>query len=237
MGDWLRVYHLPNKKRLGREFDGGYIIADLSDNTKPVYDLYIGCGINDEFSFDVDLANIYPNLFGYAFDGTIKERPATFPDKFAFIPLNIGNTNDEATTTLVPYMRLYNDILLKMDIEGAEWEWLDNLPIPDLLRIKQIVIEIHYLIDGRCATAMTKLTVLKKLADYFYLVHVHGNNHSPLVDDKYPYVLECTYVRKDVYPNGLPLNTESLPGNLDMPNYPHAADIDLNYWPFVSSQE
>jgi hypothetical protein len=233
MGDWLRVYHIPDteKTRLGRQFDGGYVIAVPPEDT---YDLYIGCGINDEFSFDEEFATRYPDLFGYAFDGTIPARPSTFPTKYAFIPLNIGNENSNETTNLIPYMKLSHNIFVKMDIEGAEWEWLLNIPTQDLLRIKQLVLEIHYLIDDRVTHHQIKLAVLKKLAEHFYLVHAHGNNYSPLVNGVHPYVLECTYVRKDVYPNGLQLNTQPLPGPLDMPNYPRAPDINLNYWPFVS---
>jgi hypothetical protein len=43
--------------------------------------------------------------------------------------------------------------------------------------------------------------LIKKLNDQFFLVNIHGNNHSHLtkINDKtFPQVIECTWVRKDL---------------------------------------
>jgi hypothetical protein len=44
----LNVYHFDNKFRLGNNRDGGYVIADLSNN----YDLIIGAGVGNDISFE-----------------------------------------------------------------------------------------------------------------------------------------------------------------------------------------
>ena len=62
--------------------------------------------------------------------------------------------------------------MIKMDIEGAEFAWLDSLNDYQLQRIRQIVIEIHSPFDKK------KWKLLNRLAESHWLVHFHPNNVS-----------------------------------------------------------
>jgi hypothetical protein len=122
--------------------------------------------------------------------------------------------------------------VMKMDIEGAEWEWFANLEPEVLKRFKQLVVEFHCLgsdVDYQTA-------VFKKLSEQFYLIHIHGNNHagsSKMHDTIVPSVIELTYVRKDDLQ--ATLNTTQLPRLcLDAPNCIMALDFDLSFPPFVA---
>ena len=230
----LQVYSVPlsKKERIGTQGDGGYVIVKLDDET---YDMYIGCGINDDVEFDKALLERFPHITGFVFDGTIPCKPSGMPSQFAFVPVNIGGLCSDITTNLVPFINKSKNVFMKMDIEGGEWEWITLISNEDLGRIKQLVIEIHYLFDYRVAAPRVKFDALKRLASMFYLVHVHGNNYTP---DTYttkglPYVLECTYVRKDAFSAHPELNTEPFPTVLDFPNCPGYPDLPLTGWPFV----
>ena len=61
----LNVYHYDNKFRLGKIGDGGYVIADLSNN----YDLIIGAGIANDISFEKAFVDKYM-VKALVFDGT-----------------------------------------------------------------------------------------------------------------------------------------------------------------------
>jgi hypothetical protein len=69
----LTVYECPfEKKRLGRDYDGGYIIADIPDIK---YSILLAGGIETDISFEEDFIKKYPNVKCFAFDGTIDKLP------------------------------------------------------------------------------------------------------------------------------------------------------------------
>lgn len=234
--DALQVYYVPlsKKERIGTRGDGGYVIATLDDDT---YDMYIGGGVNDDIEFDKALLARFPDIYGFVFDGTIACRPVGLPSQFAYVPVNIGGLCTDISTNLVPFINKSKNVFVKMDIEGGEWGWLSLISDEDLGRIKQLVIEIHYLFDYRVAAPRVKVDVLKRLASLFYLVHVHGNNFTPntYTHEGMPYVMECTYVRKDTFATPPRVNTDVFPTTLDFPNCPDYPDIPLTQCPFVGS--
>lgn len=244
MDKFLQVYYFDSKQRLGRDNDGGYVIADLNkaSNTSlnttlntslntSLYDLYLGCGVNDDVSFDNAFAELYTNVIGFMFDGTISGVP---PSKFGFVSKNIDIYNSANTTNLNEYLESRKDVFLKMDIEGYEWLWLYTLPEHLLSHIKQIVIEFHDLNNDNYCHYDIKIKVLEKLSKYFYLVHVHGNNHSSYEPGFIPNVIECTYVRKNAV-EPLRLSKAALPSELDQPCNRDLIDIGLKYYPFQTN--
>ena len=90
-----------SKQRIGKQFDGGYVIIDLPGE----YDLFISGGVEKDISFEKDLLSLFPNLNCYAFDGTINSLPPNNIRKLKFIKKNLGNYNDEQTTNLYKYMK------------------------------------------------------------------------------------------------------------------------------------
>lgn len=228
----LQVYQFDQKQRLGRNCDGGYVIAILDGG----YDCYISAGVGDDESFSRDFIDLYKfnSSNSFAYDGTIDNYPQEFNGQnITFERKNIGGVNDDSHTNLHDLLHTYDDIFLKMDIEGGEFPWLLSLDDTQLSKLKQIVIEVHDLNgDGFGHKYDDKVICLEKLCKTHYLVHAHGNNHGTIVNG-IPETMEFTYVRKQYFDSPLPFNTTPLPiPNLDYPNRP-AGDYDLNRYPFV----
>lgn len=231
--DYLKMYHYPNKIRLGANEDGGYVIADISG-----YDCYISAGVSSEESFTRDFINKYnmEHEQNYAFDGTIQDYPWSYTKKINFHKKNIDHRNTGETTNLSFLTDTYNSIFLKMDIEGAEFQWLTTISDKQLKSFKQIVLEAHYINnDDYCSDYITKKRALERLTNFHYLVHAHANNNVQAIVHGIPQTLELTYVRKDCFKEQPELNKSSLPiPLLDMPNWDRLPDISLNHYPFVS---
>ena len=137
----LKVYHFDKKIRCGNNYDGGYVLGDLYGG----YDCYISAGVSDDESFSRDFIKKY-NMNEYnsfAFDGTIKSYPYHHTKDISFINKNINTFDDNDNSNLSFLMNKYNNIFLKMDIEGAEYPWLLSLNNDQLNNFKQIVIEFH----------------------------------------------------------------------------------------------
>lgn len=230
----LQVYSFNKKARLGSDSDGGYVIAELDGN----YDCYISAGISDEESFSRDFINKYNmneyNSFG--FDGTIRNYPYHYTKKISFIKKNINSCNDDNNSNLSFFTDndKYNNIFLKMDIEGGEYPWLLNINESQLSKFKQIVIEFHGITnDGWNCVYNDKVKCLEKLSKTHYIVHAHGNNNGPIVNN-IPDVIELTYINKKYFTSVPEINSTPLPIiNLDFANKKHYQDIDLNFYPFV----
>lgn len=231
--EFLKTNQFDNKIRLGCKHDGGYIIAELEGN----YDCYISAGISNEESFSRDFIKKYGmnefNSFG--FDGTIYRYPYEYTTNISFIPKNISDVNDDFRTNLDNIFGKFDNIFLKMDIEGGEYKWLSYISLESLQKIKQLVIEFHGINNDDWGTCLdTKLKCFEKLSKTHYIIHAHGNNFGGVNDNKIPNVIELTYIRKDQLKNPIE-NTLELPSFLDLPNNKHLPEIDLNFYPFVKT--
>ena len=63
-------------------------------------------------------------------------------------------------------------LVVKMDVEGAEWDSLLHAPDATLDRIDQLAIEFHYINDQRY------VQTVQRLKQFFYVAHLHFNNWS-----------------------------------------------------------
>jgi len=222
------IYEYPEKVRLGTDCDGGYVIGTGIGQ----YDCYISAGVSTEESFSRDFIHKYgmTRENSFAFDGTIHRYPTEYTNQITFICKNIGAEKNEHTANLIYFMEKYKNIFLKMDIEGSEYCWMSILTQDMLSTFKQIVIEFHGIYDevSHGFTREQKRNCFQKLADTHYLIHVHGNNYSRLMENNLPNVMEFTYVRKDCFLVPPPLNQTPLPiPGLDMPNRKNHVDYSL----------
>lgn len=200
----MKIYSIGKKLiRLGSNNDGGYIIADGLD-----YDCFISCGIGGSTSFENQFLSKY-NIPAFGFD--IRE---SFPIKgLKFEKKKIGKENNETTTNLMQILSKYKNVFLKMDIEGAEHEWLKHA---DISNVRQFVLEVHGIKNG----------TLSKLQEKHKLIHIHGNNYGGW--DKFngkifPKVFECTLVRNEFY-----FKPSKIDKTLDQPNNKNAKDITIS---------
>lgn len=218
----LQVYKSSHKKvRVGKDYDGGYIICDIP-NIK--YDIFISGGIETDISFENNFLEKYPDLDCVAYDGTISELPSGAHPKIQFHRKNLSDTNSDTHSNLQEYFEKYNNIFMKMDIEGWEDHLFSSIRDDQLSKISQLVIEFHnpYLV-----------TVPSRLAKTHWLVHFHGNNSCGMGPNGVPNIYECTYIRKDYDSNVIP-NPDPIPNpDIDMPNLQGYPDIILSGYPFI----
>ena len=145
----LILYQSPyDKVRIGKSNDGGYVICNLPDN----YDLFISGGISNDISFEIDFLKKYKDITNniikcYAFDGTISTLPYHNAQNINFIKKNLGNIETNDVTNLSSYINdtvnddKYNNIFMKIDIEGHEFRLLPYLIDNNYMnKIKQLVI-------------------------------------------------------------------------------------------------
>jgi len=216
------------KCKIGALADGGYILAqELIPEHRVVYSL----GIGDDVSFDLEIAKTCDRIL--QFDGTIPDLPHNNP-KFVFTNANIDSAAMNDNMRSIPEHEHQNNILLKMDIEGAEYELLAGLEMDNLLKISQICMELHFPIMASSSC----IDLLMFLTSEFELFHLHVNNaaltisgpgYKVMVDDL-PNLLELTFIRKDkcLFSKR---ETRAFPlEGFDYPNLPNLPDIPANWW-------
>ena len=223
----LTVFKSPfTKCRLGKDYDGGYIIAEIP-NIK--YTTLLAGGIENDISFEEDFINKYTIDNAYAFDGTINNLPKEI-SKITFIKKNIGFENTEKITNIHDIIDVNECIFVKMDIDGGEIPWIKSLSDEQMNKFEQIVMEFHFPFSDN------EIDVFDKINKNHYLIHFHGNNCCGLRNHNnvdIPNVFECTYLHKKYFINIPDLNKELIPSNLDMKNTGNG-EIYINYPPFVN---
>ena len=111
-------------------------------------------------------------------------------------------------------------LVVKMDVEGAEWASLLATPDSVLDSIDQLVIEFHGTGGARF------VDTVEKLKRHFYLVHFHANNYScdarlaPFTSWANEVLLVNRRVGVPDGSGGVPV----LPNPLDAPNKPSGRD-------------
>jgi hypothetical protein len=220
----LEIYKSPFPKiRLGKDNDGGYIIADLNN-----YDSFISCGVKDDISFEEAFIKKY-DLNCIAFDHSIQELPTNNP-KIKFIKKQISDINSENEDNLHNYINDFNNIFLKMDIEGDEYLWINTINENQLLKFKQIAIELHEPYEK------IKWRMIEKINKTHYAIHFHHNNCSSICKFNnltMPENFELTFVRKNEFDNLPQLNEEKFPTQLDQANDVSRPIYFFSKYPFV----
>lgn len=221
--------------RFGRNHDGGYVLLDdilASDG------IAYSFGISDDVSWDYELAERGYEVFQY--DHTIENLPTIHPN-FRFNKLGLCPSG-QARSQMLSIDQMINrnghagkrNMILKIDIEGDEWEVLSAAPPDTLAQFDQIVIEYHWLDrlyeDSFYATARRALQNVRAL---FTPIHVHGNNHydiKVLGGVPVPQLIEVTYVRQGIAKTA-PC-TRTFPTDLDQPNKFDWPDLYLGSFQF-----
>lgn len=225
--DLFTVYQSPfEKQRIGRDNDGGYVICKIPDCK---YDCLLSAGICDDISFEENFLQKVQKVPCIAFDGTVDGLPQP-NDSIQFVKKNIDRKESDILTNLHSYFENFSNVFVKMDIEGAEYKWIQSLKQNHLDSIQQFTIEIHYPFKEGYEF------LFEKLNSTHALLHLHANcagGVHTIEGKNYPGLLECTYVHRKWIQHPLSLNTDALPGPLDQTNLVGIPDIDLQYPPFV----
>jgi len=163
-------------KRFGSANDGGYLMCEnLIEPLDAGYSY--GVGSNDDWGCEVSRRYQVPVHQYDCFDPT---RPTCNGGTFVFhnecVGDRTGYKGSRFFDTLENQIKKNGDIgrhlIIKMDIEGAEWDSLLATPDDLLASIPQITMEMHGFGDPKI------VQVLRKLKRNFYLVNLHFNNWS-----------------------------------------------------------
>jgi hypothetical protein len=223
-----------SKLRLGRHFDGGYVMLNTFRDVTAAYSL----GINDDVSWDLDIANRGIPVFQY--DHTITQLPATHKlfnwEKIGITAREEDNSKFQTVRNLVERNghTSSSELILKCDIEGAEWEVFAAMPAETLVKFQQVIVEFHgfhRLNDPAFANLVR--TAFANLHTNHRVIHVHANNFSPWISVggiPLPTTLEITFARLNL--GSFMQSDEIFPTALDMPCNPSEADFYLSYFVF-----
>ena len=163
-------------KRFGSANDGGYLMCEnLIEPLDAAYSY--GVGRNDDWGCEMSRRYQVPVNQYDCFDPA---RPVCDGGKFIFHNECVGDRAGQRASrffdTLENQISKNGDtgrrVIIKMDIEGAEWESLLGVSDQLFASIPQLAMEMHGFDDPRI------LEVLRKLNRSFYLVNLHFNNWS-----------------------------------------------------------
>lgn len=224
--------------RIGGTTDGAYLIPDdLKD-----IDACFSPGTSQEIGFEKELAETY-NISSFMCDASVDPESLDLPDsKYRFEPKWLGPFNDKETQSLEYWIRNSphadaNNLLLQMDIEGAEYSTILATSHSILKKFKIVVIEFHGL--ERLANSRflnkTFMPTMAKLLTYFDCVHAHANNccgTARLAGVDVPKVIELSFYRKE---SNLGAKLISIPHPLDIINDPDKPPLLLDV-PWINAQ-
>jgi hypothetical protein len=216
--------------RLGGDSDGAYLVPADSLET---LEACISPGVKNRKSFEDDLAASY-GVPSHMCDKTSSEPEFATPlvpglQTFRKVWLETVDGPDSISlaTWIASDAPGGGDLLLQMDIEGAEYRILLDASAEVLARFRIIVLELHRLdhMNDPGVLFQVLLPLTRKLGLVFTSVHAHPNNVRPEFflshcNLRFPPLLEATLLRNDRIPAGF---KESSPVCL-----PHPLDIVKN---------
>jgi hypothetical protein len=186
-----------NLIRVGSAHDGGYVMMSPRSPSCNV----ISLGIADNMEFELELIeNKLVNAI-FCFDGSIEKLPSK-NDSIYFESKYIKVSESESALTLSHVLAKIDsdEIILKIDIEGDEWDVLDSLSESELGRFSQIVGEFHGFASNITDEGILKMTsLLERISSQFKLVNSHPNNWSQyriIQGIPIPNVIELTFINK-----------------------------------------
>jgi hypothetical protein len=185
--------------RIGPDGDGGYLLPNDLDGIAHAF----SPGVSTESGFEAELAERGMRVFlaDYSVD-----RPAVSNPRFDFDKRFVGCLTDERYITLDDWHAAKlgadaSDLLLQMDIEGAEYETLLAASPSLLAKFRIMVIEFHWLpqLWNEPFFAIAARVFYKLLATHA-VVHIHPNNCCGAVKSaglEIPRIAEFTLLRRD----------------------------------------
>jgi Methyltransferase FkbM domain len=216
-------------ERFGEPDDGGYLMCgNLLGGVESGYSYGIsgydgwGCDISIKSRITVHQYDCFDPTVPECPKGTTKFHVECVGDKPETVE---GRVFDTVWNQFAKNGDRSKRIVLKMDVEGAEWAALLSAPDEVFEHIDQLVIEFHGVGDLRNGTQEQKRRVVQRLKQFFEIGHIHFNNATCTNDlEPFPsWAYEVLFVSKrlaSVDPSRRAVGLHPL----DAPNLPDEPD-------------
>lgn len=200
--------------RIGSIRDGGYILDHDIQGRK-----IVSCGVDTNIDFERDLIyrfNCTVDMYDHSVDGPPEPLVQSTFHKEMIGPENIDRILEG------------QDLILKMDIEGSEWDTLASAK--NLGNCQQIALEAHWLLNLIHGPFYLKvIEALENLRKTHTPVWVHANNDQPLLvmgAQPVPNVFEALFLSNAHYSFKKEVNPFE---GLVTPNNPNFPEIGLSF--------
>ncbi len=227
LGD--KNFKVPEPIRIGSKHDGGYVLDRITNE-----DTLISLGIGKNAEFERDCHQYVKN--GIAYDGTIVSLPKEFPADYRWNPMNVEGVWQSANCIGIndvfsKFSQIEStNFLLKIDVEGSEYEIVEAILEKNIMSCTQIVMEVHDFLRNLFFNLEKVRKFFEKLELTHDLVLIHGNNydfHLNIGDWCVPNAIELTWKRKDIKAVTPTIESERRNMELCTPNNRYLEDITL----------
>lgn len=218
--------------RMGDDNDGGYVIPDDLAEVKYCF----SAGVGNLIKFEEDCLQKY-KIKSFLCDFNNIKNPKII-NNFDFTRKKIASFDSEENLTLNSWIKSKikkkGEFILKIDIEGSEYETLLNIDQENLKRTRILIVEFHTLRNLRNKAFYDIYnSLISRLQNFFYIVHLHPNNAGKNIkihNYEVPDLLEVTFVRKDRL-SKIVGNNKIYPLSIDQKCVKNKKDIFLKkYW-------
>lgn len=196
--------------------------------------LSFGIGSNSTWEEDIAKNGVIVEMYDPTVDNVKPTRDNMFFYKIGVSgKKNAANSMDSLENILdMGHFRHADNLILKMDVEGCEWDVIPHIQEQTMKRFKQIVFEFHGMTSNNPCSHKKRWASLEKLNKTHQLVHIHANNVGEFVniegEIKMPEFLEATYLNKSCYT--FTENKRIFPTEYDAPNISDLPEIILGKW-------
>jgi hypothetical protein len=185
-------------ERIGNPNDGGYVVCEnLLSGTEVAYSY----GIGGEDGWGCDISRRL-GIKVHQYDCFDEREPLCPGGQFVFHRECVGDRKETIENRLFDTLSRQitkngdsgKNLLVKMDVEGAEWDSLMATPEDVFDGFGQLIVEFHGVSDGEFVKAM------RRLKEQFYIADIHFNNNT-CVDWAEPFpswVFEALLVNKKI---------------------------------------
>lgn len=206
--DWFSPdYNCPTMERIGRVGDGGKWICGvdvLREREKCVVYSY---GVNKDLSFELELIG-RTGCEVHGFDPTVggvppdcKGNPHITFHKQALGPVSEPSDMFMMVETLMDTMKRQGHSfvdVLKVDIEGSEWDTFRAMLPERALPFGQLLIELHF------RDVSEVFEFFENMDTHGFRIFMRETNHNPCAAGKLPIAVEFSLINPHVYFSGAP---------------------------------
>lgn len=217
--------------RLGGTEDGAYLVPDDLEGIVACF----SPGVSTSSTFENEIYERY-GIRSFLADWSVEAPTIDIPGS-VFLKKYLGIDNDDQFITLDDWVRSSigdtpGDLMLQMDIEGAEYKVLYRTPPALIERFRVIVLEVHGL-NRWLEPSFFEFVEdsFGHILNRFTCVHVHANNYFGHFDYQgleMPWGIEITFLRNDRVSDAHPAT--QFPHPLDIRNFSDRSETPIPRW-------